>query len=128
LTKSASEFYREELDRCWPLLKKSLDSYGPTHTKDHLWQLIEAGQAQFWPMKTSAMMTLIDAHPTGFVEGRAWLAAGNLEEILHWEPLMSKWAKDTGCHRVSVVGRRGWGKVLPEHGYRELVTTFAKDF
>ena len=128
MTKNASDFYREHLDRCWPLLKKSIDYYGPTHTKEHLWQMITAGQAQFWPMKESAMMTLLDAHPTGFVEGRAWLAGGKLEEILQWEPHMSQWAKEAGCHRVSVVGRRGWGKVLPEHGYKELVTTYAKDF
>lgn len=128
MTKNASEFYREQLDRCWPVLEKSLDWYGKTHTKEHVWQMIATGQTQFWPMKDSAMLTIVEPHPTGLVEGRAWVAGGDLNEILQWEPYMSQWAHDAGCHRVSVVGRKGWGKVLPKHGYRELVTTFVKDF
>lgn len=119
------EHYREEFDRTWPWLEKAMEHYGKTHSKEQLWAEIYAGKAQLWPMENAVNLTRVDTHPTGLREAFAWLAGGKLEDIAAWEPHMCEWAKGLGCHRAAIVGRRGWLRALP--GYRELVTTFAKD-
>jgi hypothetical protein len=116
---------REQFDRCWPWLEAARDYGGYTHTKEQVWEAIEDGRAQFWPLPNAAIMTTVDEHPTGFKELQQWLAGGDLNEILQCEPLICQWAKEIGCNRASIVGRRGWKKFLPE--YRELATVFAKE-
>lgn len=118
-------FQREQFDRTWPWLESAMQVYGKTHEKEHLWMEIYTGRAQLWPMPNAVNLTTVETHPTGLKEARAWLAGGDLKDIVTWEGPMCEWAKSIGCHRTSIVGRRGWLKALP--GYRELVTTFAKD-
>jgi len=67
---------RGHFERLWPLLEQAVARYGPTHEKEHVWQAIEAGQAQFWPGVNSAMVTEVKVYPTGFREIIGWLAAG----------------------------------------------------
>jgi hypothetical protein len=126
MSENAAEFYRKEFLRCWPWLDAAMKFYGPTHSKEQIWEEIATGRAQLWPMKNAVNLTTVMKHPSGLKDAHAWLAGGDLKEIQAWEPLMCKWAKETeGCDRSIIVGRRGWLKALP--GYRELVTTYAKE-
>jgi hypothetical protein len=71
-------------------------------------------------------VTKIETTPTA-VRGLLWIAAGEpLNEGLalfreHTEP----WLKEKGCTFIEIVGRRGWGKVLPD--YEETATVFVKE-
>lgn len=116
---------REEFDRVWPMLKPSVQRYGDTQRKRHVWQAIESGHAQLWPLPNAALVTQIDIYPTGLKECRAWLAGGELDEIVAITPEIEAWARKRGCTRAVIFGRRGWGKALT--GYREMAVTYAKD-
>jgi len=57
----------------------------------------------------------------------AWLAGGDLSELLAMTPAIEKWARDQkGCDVALVTGRRGWLKPLSGSGYKELHTTMGK--
>jgi hypothetical protein len=117
-------FYREQFERCWPWLDAAVQSYGPTHSKDDVWSKIEEEHAQFWPWPNSAMVTQIDTS-NRLKELRWWLAGGDMEEILHFQPFVEEWAKTQECKRVVVVGRRGWLRAAKD--FREVATILAKD-
>ena len=118
-------FYSEQFDRCWPWLAEAVDSYGRTHGKDDVWREIEAGDAQFWPFPSSAIVTNINKYPTGLKEFRFWLAGGDLDELQAAEPHLAAYAKGLGCQSITICGRRGWVRSLP--GYREAATLMSKD-
>lgn len=125
LTKDQLEFYRAQLDRCWPWLKDALDHAGGTHDKEHLWDMIEHGDAQLWPTPNAAMLTSIERYPTGLIALRGWLSGGDLKEIQEWEPVIAAWAKNAGCQRVIICGRRGWLRAFK--GYQERATVMTRD-
>lgn len=118
---------RGQFDRLWPLLAEAVARYGPTHEKEHVWQAIEAGQAQFWPGARSAMVTEVKVYPTGFKEIIGWLAAGNLQEIEVMMGFAEAAAKANGCHRVNLTCREGFKKPFANLGYRQKMIVLVKD-
>ena len=118
-------FTYQQLERCWPWIAAAIAHYGPTHTKQQVWDALVHGHAQLWPMPRAVMVTQINNHFTGFKEAQAWMAGGDLKDILEWTPRIEQWARDEGCARAVVAGRRGWLKVLDN--YHELITIMAKD-
>lgn len=117
---------RDEFERCWSYLAPAVAAYGPTHTKEHVWRQIEAGEAHLFPMPHAAMVVELKRWPTGFKEAVAWLAGGSLDEIKRFTPQIEQWARAEGCHRAAVVaGRRGWARELP--GYRPVGTFLTKE-
>lgn len=57
----------------------------------------------------------------------AWLAGGDLSELLAMTPAIERWARDEmGCEIAFVTGRRGWLRPLAASGYAELHTTLVK--
>lgn len=126
MTPEQLSFYRKEFERCWKWLEAAIDVYGKTHSKDQVWKLIEDGKAQLWPTPNAVLLTSIDEYQSGLKELRGWLSGGDLNEIMQWEPIIAAWAKDNGCQRAVITGRRGWLKAF--RGYRELATIMVKDF
>jgi hypothetical protein len=119
---------RPDFDRLWPKLERAVLKYGPTHRKEDVWADIEAGTAQFWIGKESAMVTQIVVYPTGFTELRGWLAAGVLEEIEKMETHVAGWAKERGCARAVLMARRGFRKAFRSKGYRERMAVLIREF
>lgn len=126
MTEGQLSFYKEQFQKLWPHLETALISYGETHSKDEVWSLIESGKAQFWPLPNAALVTQIDKHNTGLTELRVWLAGGDVHEIASQEPIIEQWAKDEGCQRAVIFGRRGWQRTL--HGFRDAGAILIKDF
>jgi hypothetical protein len=102
-----------------------MEHSGNTHSKEHIWGLIEEGNAHLHPLPHGAIVTCILDHPTGIRELNFWLSGGNLDEIIKGERLICEWAKSMGCHRVTATGRHGWKKVFPD--YRAVSTVFVKE-
>lgn len=123
---------RAEFERCWPWLAAAIERHGNTHSKEHLWRLIERGDAHLLPLPNAAVVGNIIRYPTGLRRGNAWLAGGvengSIHEILNAVSFMEDWAQQQNCGQGSVYGRRGWRGPLLERGYRELSTLFVKDF
>lgn len=86
-------------------VRVSLDS-----AKAQLWGISRAGEIEgIWITKIEHSLT----HKWGLV----WIAAGkNLDEALplfteHTEP----WFREQGCEFVTIYGRKGWVKALPDY-------------
>ena len=119
-TSSSGEFVR-----LTPHIKAALAHAGDTHSPEDVWNAIERGHAQFWPLKNSVVVTEIVSYPTGR-SVRFWLAGGDLEELLMVEPFIVDWAAEThGCNRAEIIGRAGWVKALPD--YRDAARVLVKE-
>lgn len=117
---------RALFDRYWPMIEPAIAAYGPTHSKEDVWQQIESGHAQLWTLPHAVMVTEIKRWPTGFKEAVAWLAGGSLAEIRDFTPTLEDWARAEGCDRAAVTaGRPGWGRALD--GYRLAGSFLTKD-
>jgi hypothetical protein len=119
------EEQRVEFDRLWPLLEQAVRRYGETHDKQHVWRRVESGDAQFWALPNSALVTEIVTYETGLREIRGWLAAGDIDEIASFVPLLEDWGRLAGCKRATITGRRGWLRAF--NGYRDVCTTMVKE-
>jgi hypothetical protein len=108
---------RTELDRCWPWLEASMLD-GPTHTKEHIWKLVENGRAHLFPGPDHAALTELLYYPTGLKRMNMWLVGGKLESIKAAYPEWEEWAKYKGCHDLVGTGRRGWLRELK--GWEEI--------
>lgn len=117
---------RESFERVWPWLLAAMLRYGKTHDKEHLWELIEKGEVQLFPLPHGAFCATIQTYPTELRECHFWLAGGDLGEMQKVEPLTMKWAKSLGCQRATLRGRKGWVKVLPP-GWEDVGTILVKE-
>lgn len=86
---------------------------------------VAQGRAQLWPGERSAAVTLVLDLPQAKV-CEVWLAGGDLEELLRIERDVTAWAREQGCAEVVIDGRKGWGRVLADRGYREASTVFSR--
>ena len=118
-----SDEYRAEFERVWPWLSDAVQAYGPVETKDTVWQRITDGFAELWTTPNAAMVTTIEVSPSGYKELKGWLAGGALPEIKEFEPLLAQWARERGCRRVVIQGRRGWLKAFDGYAERAVVMT-----
>lgn len=98
-------------DRCKPFIQEALDHAGNLCNLEDVWQLIESGQAQFWPGYECALVTEIKDYPEKRVLN-VWLGGGKLEEIRGMEPHIRKFAKNSSCHLILIQGRPGWKKIF----------------
>ncbi len=117
--------FEAEWARCAPWLDAALARDGGFFALEDVAAAIGRGEAQFWPGKRSAIVTQFWTFP----RARAlhfWLAGGDLSEITdQMQPVIEAWARDQGCQRSIIAGRRGWLKALPD--YRPLWTAMSKD-
>lgn len=112
-------------EHAWPYLAAAIQRFGPTHSKDHVWQRIVECTAQLHALPHSGMVTTIETYPTGLKELRFWLAGGDKHEIRDYVPMVEAWGKEIGCHQSAIYGRRGWHRVLI--GYRDVGATLVKE-
>lgn len=112
---------RAVFEHCWPWLAAALEHAGGTHNKEDLWRVIESGSAQLHPLRNGAIVTTIQNHPSGLRDANAWLAGGNLAEIIQVIPLLEQWLASEGCKRVTLTGRKGWMKALPSYRHTGII-------
>ena len=115
----------EHWHRCCGHIEDALDYAGGSHTIDDVWQFIQEGKAQFFPLDKSAIVTEIVDYPQKAM-CRIWLAGGDLDELVEAEVALSAWAKTQGCDGMEIIGRRGWSRKL--ESYRESAVVLMKDF
>ena len=111
--------------RVWPFLEPAAERMGGAVTWETVWEQLQKGEAQLWPLPEAGVVTTIETHPTGLKELVGWLAGGDLEQIKASVPAIETFAKDQGCDRIAINGRRGWLKAFD--GYKELSTVMVKE-
>lgn len=107
-------------------LEGALAHDGNTHTIADVVDEIRAGRAYLWYGPRSAVVTRVHDLPRA-KELRIWLAGGDLDELLEQLDLADLVAKRLGCSRVVVEGRKGWGRVMRDKGYKETAVILSKE-
>jgi hypothetical protein len=100
-----------EWERCNNWLQAALDVAGNLATLEQVKALVDEGKARFWPGKECAFVTEIVQYPNKRALN-LWLAGGNLQEILSFEPLLREYARDRNCDIICIQGRPGWRRAI----------------
>jgi hypothetical protein len=85
--------------------------YDYTHTLQDVADKVNNCTMQLWPLGNAALVTEIQNHPRCSVL-HVYLAGGDLNTILNFEPQLKAFGRDMGCTRMSLAGRPGWEKAL----------------
>lgn len=119
---------REEFDRLAPEVARALEYEGGLHTVDDIWAGVEKGEFQFWPGERSMLVTQILTFPRQ-KDLLFFLAAGDLTEIQRLYPIVLEWAKQQGCSRALMAGRKGWERTFltKEEGWRSTHVVMEKE-
>jgi hypothetical protein len=98
-------------DRCAAWLEAALAHAGEFDLQ-MVFERVSRGDAVLWPGERAAVVTEV-------AEGElhAWLAAGDLAEIVAMTPGLEAWGRAAGCSAATLRGRPGWARVLGPHGY-----------
>lgn len=99
-----------------PQLEEALDRAGNTHTARDVARMIVQGDAQLWLRDGGMIVTEVEDYPRGPVL-RFWLAAGDKDDILDLLPEVYEWGREVGCKKATMLGRKGWGRVLADDGW-----------
>ena len=98
----------------------------PIYTLQDVEKEIAEGRSFLWAGERSAIAVSVNDHSTGERSLDAWLAGGDLREILSAVQPIENWARTAGCTQIHVNGREGWARVLASRGYRPWTYTLRK--
>jgi hypothetical protein len=108
-------------------VRAALAYTGGTHDEVDIAAGIEAGRFQMWCAPDSIAITELTTYPKS-KDCHVFLAGGHLPELEILTAEIEKWAKEQGCSRVTLAGRRGWTRTfLTERGYTPRWVVMAKD-
>jgi len=96
--------------------QRALDIAGGTHNTHDVMAAVQSGKMQSWQEGQSVVVTEVLGAPQTNI-CNVFLVAGNMEEIMSIQPRVVKFAKEMGCSKITMRGRPGWAKVLPEYGW-----------
>lgn len=99
-----------DFKRCQKWLEDALeyDNAG-TYSIQDICDEIASNRMHLWPGEESAVVTQILVYPQ-CKHLHILLAGGNLEELERMAPSVIDFAKYFGCSRITLAGRRGWGR------------------
>lgn len=125
-----------EVWKLWPLvapfLSKACERTQKADLED-IPHLIEHGVYQLWipwseegNVTHGACLTDLVTYANGYRIARILMLGG--ECFKQWGHLIEgieEWAREEGCESIEVIGRQGWGRILPE--YRPIEYVFSKE-
>lgn len=110
---SAANIPYDDIFRCRKYIEAALAAglSPPTHVFMDIVEGIEQGKFQFWPGKRSVLITEIITYAQR--KGvHAFLAGGDLQEIMGTHQMIRDFAKTVGADHFSITGRPGWSRVM----------------
>lgn len=124
----------DEVGKVWgevgPLLAPAV-ALGATETLGQVREGLEAGRYQLWTAVRGnqiegAWCTRLAEYASERVCEIVYCGGHDIERWLDItvEPV-SWWARERGCKRIRIFGRRGWVKLLPE--FREVLRVLERD-
>lgn len=123
----------EQVDNLWPEYGHHLERYERDTGIDYagtIRQDLRLAHKQLWGIQNDAgkvlgvIITKIVDTPGGEVceiHATCGTSAGLKHAVELALPHIERWARDVGCVRVRVVGRKGWLRVLTDYAYRGVV-------
>lgn len=113
---------QEKIER----IEKALHYAGDYHTWHDVLEGLQSGRFQIYDNDDGSIISEVIQLPRGRYLN-AWIAGGRLPGILDNVPEMVEVARENDCRQIVAFGRRGWSKVLPKYGWKEIGAVFSKD-
>lgn len=127
---------RDHLD----LMRKQLDAlekhrvdieralvYGAsTYSFGHVCQRVFSGDLDVYVLDNSILLCEVLRYPNRKVYN-VYIAAGDLEEVLAFEPQMCAEATARKCAVLMYTGRKGWSRALTQLGWESSLVTMTKE-
>ncbi len=101
-----------ELDIC-----KALKYGSNSHTFDDIVRSALSGDIDVYELPNAVIIAELSTYPQHKVY-HIFIAAGDLDEILDYQPRLHEEAKLRGASYLTLAGRKGWERVLKEHGWK----------
>lgn len=92
------------------------------HKFDDIVAMIMANRVHFYALDKSFTIMEVLEFPQYKVY-HCFLAGGELKGVIESIEPMSQVARALNCKYLSMSGRKGWGKVLAERGWKHITTT-----
>jgi hypothetical protein len=123
------------LPTAWPLVEEwvatALRRGNADQSPDDVRRHIERETMQLWlawangePRPRGVWVTEVLESARGRYCNIVVLAGGGFETWRHLEGFLAKWAREQGCVRLTMVGRKGWARRLG--GWREAAVTLER--
>lgn len=118
-----------DLEQARPYIQAALRYAQGSPTFDDVVAAVAAGEMQFWPGISSAIITEIIAYPQYRVLN-FFLAGGNRTELEEMYPPIERWGVAKGCARAAMLGRKGWDRTFltQKEGWHQTLVAYEKDF
>lgn len=107
-------------------IEKALVHGGGTHTWDDLREGLIRGEYQIFYNEGGALVTEVVKYPRANVL-HCLVGAGDLDAVLALQPEMRRFGATHQCKFISTIGRVGWERVLPKHGWKKTHVAFTYD-
>lgn len=109
----------------WELLKPAVARNG-LYTEESLRIGLATGEMQLWCAEengemTMALVTEISVFPARKQCTLMFIGGGALDQCLPFLETIEAWARENGCERIVVDGRRGWLRKLKNYFERNVV-------
>jgi hypothetical protein len=105
-------------------IEEALQYSGGTHLFEDIVAGVAAGTLQFWPGRSSAVVTEILDTPRKKIL-HFFLAGGTLSELETMLPSILDWGKAQGCTKTTLVGRKGWERTfITRQGWKPTLVLF----
>jgi hypothetical protein len=93
------------------LLLNALEYSDGTHSLEDVAMALDKDEMQLWPGINTAIVTEILEFPQKKII-HVFLAAGDMNEVIRILPYIEKHGKKEGCEELSMIGRKGWERVM----------------
>ena len=100
----------QELQKCEQFLEPALE-YDDCHEMQDIADAIADGKMQLWSAPTGALITEVQEYPRKRVL-HVWWGGGTLQTMLNFVPHIEQFAKDIGCGKITITGRKGWERIF----------------
>lgn len=97
---------------------RSLAVAGGTHTADDILSAVDSGKMQVWGQGGTVVVTELIAFPQ-FNVIQIVTAFGALDDVMALSPAIEQFGRENGASQMRMIGRQGWLKVLPNHGWQQ---------
>lgn len=117
--------FEDEFNRLRRHVEAAIADNQGTQTIEDVIRRLHDGSFKMWTTEAAILITEMCKMPNKTFLNIV-LGGGDLEQIKQMVNAVEQEAKTSGLNGVMIVGRRGWGKVLPN--YKDVATLHMKEF
>ncbi len=116
----------DEIARCRKWIEDALEYTGGTHDFDDVVSAIMDGRMQLWAAPLGCAVTEIVVYPKLRSLHIFLAGADDMAQLIDMIESAVIWGQDQGCTSMTMAGRRGWEKILKQHGWKTVMTVMER--